>query len=175
MTMITLTFKEIFPTYEDFEEYIKTLNIYNETDTGAKMLCQKIYYLLYNRYINIALAYTTADEFLAEFGIVFLQYFKQFLQKEKVLEEIYKLDFEDYAMINESISNFSNNPNTKTADPFELITFTSNQNRGRTKSNKLIAYINALRNLPDAQIDYIISKFDYLWLDILDNEDIYYY
>ena len=70
---------------------------------------------------------------------------------------------------------FSNNPNSLNTDPFELLTYTTNQQRGRTKSGKLQAYLNALRSLPDMQIDLMIKKFDYLWLDILETQNEYLY
>lgn len=173
--MQTLTFKEIFPNYTTYKEYTDNLGLYASDDTDAELLNQRIFYLLYNRYLDTAVAYNTPDSFLAEFGIVYLEYFTQFLTKQNVLKEIYKLTSEDYLIVGESISNYANNPNYEQTDPFEFLTYTSNQTRGRTKSNKLIAYVNALRNLPDGQINYMISKFDYLFLDILETEDIYYF
>ena len=51
----------------------------------------------------------------------------------------------------------------------------TSQTRGRTKAGKLQAYLNALQVMPDAQLNDLIKKFDYLWLDILDGDDIYLY
>ena len=77
--------------------------------------------------------------------------------------------------MSEDVTNASNSPNEIKSKPFELLDFITTQNRSRAKSNKLAAYIMALRNMPDAQIDAIIDKFDYLWLDILSTEDLFLY
>lgn len=172
---ITLCFKDIFNSYDEFKEFTSQFNLYDESDDIAEVINRRIFFCLYNRYLSSSLAYETRDEFLAEFGIAYQQYFTQILEREKVLEEIHKLNFEDYQIIGESLSNFSNNPNNLQSDPFELLTYTSNQQRGRSKSGKLQAFLNALRSLPDAQINLMISKFDYLWLDILETENIYLY
>lgn len=173
--MRTLCFNEIFPDYLKFKQYTQQFNLYPADDVLAEELNTKLYYLLYNRYIGCGLAYDTEEEFVAEFGIAYIEYFQQFYTKQKIIADIYKLTLEDYLIMGESLNNYSSNPNYVQTDPFEYIKYTTNQSRGRTKNNKLVAFINALRNQPDAQLNYIINKFDYLWLDILDTEDIYLY
>ena len=173
--MITLCFNQVFPDYATFKDYTKQFNLYEEEDVLAEEINTKLYYLLYNRYIGCALAYDTEEEFVAEFGIAYQEYFKQFYSKQKIVADIYKLTEEDFLIMGESLNNYSSNPNYQQTDPFEYIKFTTNQSRGRTKNNKLVAFINALRNQPDAQLNYIINKFDYLWLDILDTDNIYLY
>lgn len=173
--MITLCFNEIFPDYATFKEFTKQFNLYETTDVLAETINTKLYYLLYNRYIGCSLAYDTEEEFTAEFGIAYMEYFMQFYARQKVLTDIYKLTDEDYLIMGESLNNYSSNPNYTQTDPFEYIKFTTNQSRGRTKNNKLVAFINALRSQPDAQLNNVINKFDYLWLDLLDTENIYLY
>lgn len=173
--MITLCFNEIFKDYNEFKAYTDELGLYASNDTFGEAVNQQIYYLLYNHYLGCAIAYNTDDEFCAEFGIAYQQYFKQFYAKKKQLENIYSLTAEDLEIISEALSNFANNPNYKTGAPFEMLDFTSQQTRGRTKAGKLQAYLNALQVMPDAQLNDLIKKFDYLWLDILDGDDIYLY
>lgn len=173
--MQTLCFNEIFKNYDEFKAYTDEFALYTSTDTISEAFNQQLFYLLYNHYLGCAVAYNTQDEFCAEFGIKYQQHFKQFVMKKKQLDELYKLTNEDLQILSESLSNYSNNPNYKTNSPFELLDFTSAQTRGRTKAGKLQAYLNALRIMPDAQLDDLISKFDYLWLDILDGDNIYLY
>lgn len=173
--MITLCFKDVFNDYDKFKEFTNQFNLYKESDTIAETINKRIFYCLYNRYLGCSIAYETVDEFIAEFGICYQQYFTQILEREKILKEIHKLNMEDFEILAESQSNFSNNPNSLNTDPFELLTYTTNQQRGRTKSGKLQAYLNALRSLPDMQIDLMIKKFDYLWLDILETQNEYLY
>ena len=181
MTAITLTFKDIFKDYATFKAFTDTLALYDgdsesqSYDAFAEAFNQHLYYVLANRYSNCNLAYETEDEFIAEFGIAYLQYFNEFLTKKKLTDEIYKLSLDDLLIASESMNNFSNNPNYITTDGWETLTYISQQSRGRAKAGKLIGYVNALRQMPDAQIDGMIKAFDYLWLDILPTKNIYLY
>lgn len=171
--MQTLCFNEIFKNYDEFKEYTDELALYDDSDTFAESLNQMIYYLLYNHYLGCSIAYNTEDEFCAEFGIAYQQYFKQFKMKQENLQRVYNLTAEDLEIVSEALSNFTSNPNDITNAPFELLNYTTNQTRGRTRAGKLQAYLNALQIAPDAQLNDLIKKFDYLWLDILDGDDIY--
>lgn len=173
--MEILCFSTIFENYEQFKEFTSQFSLYKAEDSFAEVINREIFYVLYNRYLGVQIAYDTPDEFLAEFGIAYQQYFIQYKAKKDALKEIYKLTAEDYEIVSESVSNFSNNPNSKQVDPFELLIYTTTQQRGRAKVGKLQAYINALRSLPDAQINMMIAKFDYLWLDLLYTENEYLY
>ena len=181
MAVITLTFNDIFKDYTAFKAFTDTLSLYNgdstsqDYDAFAESFNQHIYYVLANRYSNCNLAYDIEDDFIAEFGVAYQQFFKQFLQKKKLTDEIYKLTLDDYLIASESMNNFTNNPNYITQDAWETLTYISQQSRGRAKAGKLLGYINALRQMPDAQIDAMIKAFDYLWLDILPTKNIYLY
>lgn len=171
--MTTLCFSDIFKSYADFKTFTAQFKLYEANNQTAEAFNQHLYNCLANRYFNQSLAYDTPEEFKAEFAIAYNQYFQKFLTKQNILAEIYNLTIDDYTILSESISNFSNNPNYINQDAWETITYISNQQRGRAKAGKLIGYINALREMPDAQIDAMLKSFDYLWLDILGNEDYY--
>lgn len=169
----TLCFSDIFEDYSQFKEFTDQFELVESADDD--LINQKIYYCLLNRYGESSIAYLTAGEFCGEFGIAYMNYFKKIKQQQKILQDIYNLDADDFEILSESQTNMSNHPNANTSDPFELLNFTSSQARGRSRVNKLTAYINALRNMPDLQLDYMIKQFDYMWLDILESNNIYYY
>lgn len=173
--MITLTFNEIFKDYETFKAHTGAMHIYSQEDAESEAFNKHLFYCLYNRYVGVSLAYDIEDLFLAEFDLAYQQYFEQFLNKKKILQAIHNLSLSDYEILTENISNFSNNPNYITDDAWETLSYISQQTRGRAKAGKLTAYLNALYALPDAQINEMIKKFDYLWLDILPIEDIILY
>lgn len=174
MTALTLCFNDIFENYDDFKTFTDQFALYTADEPIGELLNKRIYYCLSARYIGHGLAYDTADEFTAEFGIAYQEYFKQFMMKEMILEKIHELEGEDFLILAESLSNTSKAPNTLQSDPFELLTYTSLQSRGRTKAGRLTGFISALRQLPDAQINYLIKQFDYLWLDVISTEDRYF-
>lgn len=173
MTTITLTFSDCFKDYAEFKKYTADFALYDENDSIAEEFNKHLFYTLYNHYLGVALAYDTTDYFSAEFGIAYQQYFKLFLEKRKLVNEIYKLSYDDLAILSESISNNSNNPNYLNKDAWELLTYTSNQVRSRAKSGKFITYLNALRQLPDMQTGAMINAFDYLWLDLIPTQNFY--
>lgn len=173
--IVTLSFSDVFKDYDEFKKFTDDFKLYENNDAVAENFNKSLFYNLYNKYMGVSLAYTSEDEFCAEFGIAYQNYFRLFLQKKKMIDKLYNLTDEDFVLISESIANYSNNPNYNTQDPWEELTFISNQNRGRAKMGKFTAYLNALRTMPDAQIDYMLGKFDYLWLDILPTETINIY
>lgn len=173
--MITLTFKDIFKDYSEFKNFTDLFALYSQEEATAETFNKHIYYTLKMRYGGCAVAYDTVEEFKAEFGIAYNQYFKLYLKKQDLLEKIYRLNEDDFILVNQSLNNLSNNPNYNTNDAWEILNYTSIQNRSKSTSNKLQAYLLALRTLPDAQINAMIEAFDYLWLDILDTDTQYFY
>lgn len=173
--MITLTFKDIFKDYSEFKNFTDLFALYSQEEATAETFNKHIYYTLKMRYGGCAVAYDTVEEFKAEFGIAYNQYFKLYLKKQDLLEKIYRLNEDDFILVNQSLNNLSNNPNYNTTDAWEILNYTSIQNRSKSTSNKLQAYLLALRTLPDAQINAMIEAFDYLWLDILDTDTQYFY
>lgn len=167
--MITaLSFLDIFEDYQSFKDFTDTIGLYDDQqDTVSETFNQSIYWNIVNRYGNTDVNYYEEDPFKAEFTIAYEQYFKQFLSKKKIVDATNGISLDDYQIISESLSNFANNPNTLTTDPWELLTYTAQQQRGRAKAGKLTAYINALRQLPDAQIDAFLDKIDYMWSNLL--------
>ena len=166
--MITaMSFLDVFEDYNAFKDFTDTIGLYPDTDTVSEAFNQSIYWNIVNRYGNTDVNYYEADPFKSEFTIAYEQYFKQFLSKKKIVDATNGITLDDYQIISESLSNFANNPNTLTTDPWELLTYTSQQQRGRAKAGKLTAYINALRQLPDAQIDAFLDKIDYMWSNLL--------
>ena len=162
--MITaLSFLDVFEDYNTFKAFTDTIGLYPATDTVAEAFNQSIYLNICNRFQNIDLNYYEEDPFKAEFSIAYQQYFKQFLSKKKIVDATNGITLDDYQIISESLSNFANNPNTVTSDPWELLTYTAQQQRGRAKAGKLTAYITALRQMPDAQIDAFLERISYMW------------
>lgn len=171
----TLCFKDVFGNYEKFKEYTDTFGLYQNDNAVAEIFNQNLFYNLYNRYVGCSLAYDTVDLFLAEFGIAYQQYFNELLRRSEVVNTIHRLSLDEMSILQENIANFSNNPNAIISDPWALINYTTTQSRGRSQLGKLPAYLNALRNMPDAQWYYILGKFDYMWLDIIPSEEKFFF
>ena len=174
----TITFKQIFESVEDWEQWCDNLHIYDSTDATAKALRTEIYYLLYNRYLGVGVAYDYPDLFCAELGIAMKEYFTQFLKHTKIVGDIYNLTSADYTELGTAIMNYANNPNYNTSsntDDWAFIKYISNQTRTKNNANKLSAYINALRSMPDLQINAFLKKVDYMWLNIIPRQKVIFY
>lgn len=172
----TMRFQTIFDSVEKWLNYVHNLNIYDdEHDSVSEALANEIYYLIYNRYYTMGIAYDYPDMFTAELGIALKEYFVQFKKHRDILAEIMKLDKNDYAELGTAIMNYANNPNYNTAsntDDWAFLTYISNQSRSKNYANKLGAYINALRQQPDMQINAFLQKIDYMWLNIIPREQV---
>lgn len=171
----TMTFKQIFEDKDDFLSFMANLGIYTSNNTEAIALATDVYYLLYNRYFGLSIAYDYPDAFCAELGICMKEYFMQYFKHTKIVGDIYNLTADDYAELGTAIMNYANNPNYNTSsstDDWAYLKYISNQSRTKNNANKLGAYINALRQMPDMQINAFLKKVDYLWLNIIPRETV---
>ena len=176
----TMRFDKIFESLEDWLEWCENLGLYDSnsqttenTEKGA--LLTEIYYFIYNRYFDVSIAYDYPDSFCAELGLALKEYFLQFFKHQKIIQSIYKLTDADFTLLGTAIMDYANNPNYNTSsntDDWAYLKYISNQTRTKNDANKLSAYINALRQQPDMQINAFLQKIDYLWLNIIPRQTI---
>lgn len=170
----TFFWQEVFPDYNTFKEFTDNLELYKTTepiDTVSEELNKFIYGILSRQFYNNNIRYDDVEAFKMAFASAYINNFNLIKKRKNLLEAQYQLTNEDLEIISKNIINSSYNPNNALTNPLEPIDYVSAQNYTVGKINKLNAYISALNNLQDLDIDFIIKKFEYLFVQILPESD----
>lgn len=170
----TILFRDIFPTYEDFAQFIKDEQIDSlalEVDVAFAQFCYRI---LYREYMNSNIQYDTAEEFKADFANVFEEHFAQYKYQSQLIGEVQELTPADYELIGKRLQNYANNPNTIPDDPTLPLSFISSQVYEQTTDNRLRAYLDAINKMPSTRQKEFISRFRSLFKSFYQT-DYYYY
>ena len=170
----TFYWQEIFPDYDTFKTFIYTLNLYNPiTDSISEEFNQYIYGILSRQYYNNNVRYDSIEAFKMAFATAYINNFQLLKKRKELLNLQYGLTATDFEIISKSLVNSAYNPNNVPEDPLQPIDYVSAQNYSVGYINKLNAYIQALNSLQDLDIEYIIRKFDYLFIQELPESEEY--
>lgn len=158
----TRSFANIFPDYETFKSDFDS-TVFKDSITKTDVL----YYLLYSRYGNSAIASSDENRFKYDlFGIIF-SYGPTWEKKLEVQKKLRELSEEDLMYGAKAIYNTALNPSsgpTVNSDgtPTEL-TFINSQNTTNYKKSKLEAYNLLYTMLEDDVTTMFIDKFGRLF------------
>lgn len=164
---ITFLFKDIFKNKTEFKNFLIEYEISDLNSLEDNMFSEYLYKTLYRKFCNSNIQYSTIDEFLLEFAYVTENNFDKFKRIKELNKKIYNLNDNELENLNKSITNASNNPNTKLDNPEEPIDFVSNQIYNLTKSNKIIAYLTAIKNMPELGSKQITREYGYLFKGLI--------
>ena len=149
--MLTMTFNDIFINYESWKEFVDTLNLFDRNDVKNVELVnfdKYCYEILRRHFNNVEIRYMNPNDFVSELGIVYSEKFNYFYEYKKMAEKTYLLSDDDIILIGESILNNANNPNYVPGDPKNPLGYISNQNYSISKTGKLTAYMEYMKNIP---------------------------
>lgn len=146
----TFFFKEIFPSYEEWHTFISEnsniIDYDNQIHADFDIYCWNI---LSRHFANVNVRYGTTDQFKFALLNVYENKFQQFLKEKQIIDEIYKMTFDEFASLNDTLSNLARNPNeANDIDSKGRFTFISEQTYTNVNSNRFEAYLKALNNLP---------------------------
>ena len=164
---LTFYFKEIFPTVEDFTNYLTEYEIVDISNQENLTFASYIYKILFRRYANSNVQYDTIEDFKLDFANILEDNFLKYQQQINLIKQINQLSNEDIIAISTALANTSNNPNTAITDPTQPIEFISNQAFTIARDNKLQAYLRAIQSIPTQLIDSILMPCVNLFKTIL--------
>lgn len=170
----TFFWQEIFPDYETFKDFTDELELYSENDTISENFNQYLYSILTAHFFNNNVRYDTIESFKSAFSIAYVNNFKLLKKRTELLEKQFEITEEEFSIITRNIVNSAFNPNNAVDNPLEPIEYVSAQNYSVGIINKLNAFINAINTMQDLDIEFIIKKFEYLFVQILPETDMVY-
>ena len=126
----TFYFEEVFPTYEDWREFMQTYNgsidYTNAEDANFDRFCYK---LLAQRFTHCNIRYSSINAFKAELLNVYENKFKEYQKEKAIIDATYQLTLKDLELVTTALMNQANNPNTIPEDPLAPLEFISNQRK----------------------------------------------
>lgn len=153
----TYFFDEIFPNYDKWKEFShQTSAIGNNPSPDIENFDHYCYNILFRQFAKQNIRYDSIEMFLNELANIYDQKFTAFYREKELVDSIFKLSFKELEMVNQTISNVANNPNTQPDDPTKPLKFVSAQTFTQIGDNKLQAYLQALNNLPSLNIERFI-------------------
>lgn len=171
---ITFYFKEIYPTFEKFKQFIDKYEIVDLTVAENLTFAQYIYKILFRRYHNSNVQYDTIEDFECDFANILEDNFDKYKKQVELTRKMQQLTDEEIIQISTALANQSTNPNTKLDDPTKPIEYVSSQAFTLANDNKLNAYLRALQTIPTKLIDAMLMRCRTLFKTIITNQ-IYVY
>ena len=176
MTILTTTFKfkEIFPNFQKFGEYLLEYEI-NKQNTAEDILFAKyLYKIIYRKYGNSTVQFTTPDDFKFEFANRIEDNFYKYKKQIEIIQKLHNISDQDMLQVTQTLTNNANNPNSTVEDPRQPLEFISAQAYSFVNNNKVQAYIQALSLMPTQLIDEILIQCRDLFKKII-TEKLYIY
>ena len=154
---ITYFFDEIFPNFETWKEFSHQLScIGNEPSAEIDAFDHYCYNVLYRQFAKQNVRYDSVELFLNALANVYEQKFDNFKREKEMVDKIFNLTMDEITTLQSSIMNMANNPNDQPDDPLQPLNYISAQTYNNIKDNKLQAYIKALNNIPNLNIERFI-------------------
>lgn len=155
-----MTFDDIFPTFEDLENYLNDMGWSVMTTSSNLDYLKFCYNIISYHFRNIPVRYTEEEAFKQEFTLVLYDRFSQYQQSVKIIEEIYKLDLNELLKKGDILTNYSNFDSGNVDNPVEPLNFITSQNFNLEKGSKLEMFINALNKMPSHNIFRFLKETD---------------
>lgn len=162
---ITFYFKDIFPSYSEFTEFIDIYTNVNSED----VLNAYIFKYLYNRYCNSNINYDTIDAFLRHMGITYEDTFNQMQLRKNIIDAQYQITVEELTLTSRALSNtaslnIANNANHNAIVAIEnpedyIIPYINSQvTNNLTNENEMSMHRNKLKSYFEA-LDFVTTKY----------------
>ncbi len=162
---ITFYFKDIFPSYSEFTEFLDIYTNINSED----VLNAYIFKYLYNRYCNSNINYDTIDAFLRHMGITYEDTFNQMQLRKNIIDAQYQITVEELTLTSRALSNtaslnIANNANNNAIVAIEnpedyIIPYINSQvTNNLSNENEMSMHRNKLKSYFEA-LDFVTTKY----------------
>lgn len=167
---ITFYFKDIFP---DLNAFKAAMLNYSELST-TEAIHATLFRYLYNHYCNSNIAYITEDAFKRHFFEYYDDTFKQYKKRLELIGLMYDVTADDIQLLSQTINAIANNDDTALSNPLDsLASYVSMQQGSKSKTNKLLAFIDAIDKIKDKLTRSYIRQFTGLFFFIGIDGEVY--
>lgn len=171
---LTFYFKEIFPNFEKFKDFLTQYDVVDVTDNNNLNFAKYVYKVLFRRYCNSNVQYDTIEDFCCDLANILEDNFDKYKRQFEIIKDMYNLTNDELAILNKALANNSLNPNTEVDDPTQPLNYISAQAFSYTSDNKVNAFMRALENMPTKLVDSLLRRCVNLFKTILPNQIFVY-
>ena len=159
----TQVFKNIFKTYDVFRGWYRNTPF---CESDEDIPSEKTYSLIAYRYNDSHLS-MTEESFLQHFAIELYTYVKEFEETTKAINELMKLDENDFYVDNTMITNIADIPEKLYDTDSDKVDFVSSQQKMINKKGKLRVKKEQLASKRALTTRTFLKRFKYLFITIL--------
>lgn len=167
---LTFYFKEIYPTFTDFEVFLNNYEVVDLSNVENLTFAKYLYKILFRKYHNSNIQYDTIADFECDFANIIENSFSKYQTQLSLIQKMQNLTEAELITINTSLANQSLNPNTELDDPTQPLEFVSAQAFSIARDNKMQAYLRALSSIPTQLIDAMLLRCQNLFKTIIPNQ-----
>lgn len=167
---ITFYFKEIFPTFDTFNEFMTEYEIINMEDPTNLTFARYIFKLLFRQYHNSNVQYDTPEDFKCDLANILEDEFSKYQKQVALTENIYNLSQDELTIVSTALASSANNPNIQQEDPTTWLSYVGAQAYTSTKNGKLQAYLLAIKNIPTKNVGALLTRCSGLFKQIIPDQ-----
>ena len=169
---MNLTFKQMFPTWQDFYKFLSDYSIYNldERLTHEKAL---VYHsMLFRQYANSHAAYDR-DVFFDQLSLLVTEHFNEFFKIKELLELMLDTDVKKLVLGLETITNVGENVNMNVGKD-EILPYIGTQSRQRSQANIAEVVASIIPKIRIKEITSEVKHYGDLFIQIIPTINYYY-
>lgn len=175
MSALTFYFKDIFPTWESFQQFLEEYQVWGGTPGTVTAETQNLLYkYLFREYMNSNIQYDTPEEFKADFATVFEQHMQQFQKQFELINKTYALTADEITLIGQRLQNIAVNPNSAPVNPGVPLEYVTDQTYEKMDDGRIKAFLDAITRMPSLRIRDFVDKFKKLFKTTFYNQKEYY-
>lgn len=159
----TRLFKNIFPDYQSFATWYKSLPLSdNEDDCPSEKTFTLIAYEYNDSHTSLS-----PDSFKQHFANDIYTYYREFEETTKGILDLMKLTDDEISTADEMITNVANIPETESSTSVEEVDFITTQQKNINKKGKLQIKKEQLANKRAFTVKTFINRFRHLFIKVI--------
>jgi len=167
-----LKFKQIFPKWQDFKQFVIDYTFYYDAAIYTDEKIMVYYYILYRNFANSHLAFDN-QVFLEMLSLTVSENFREFFIIRGLMDLVAAEPIKELVVGIETINNMAENPNIDT-DKDTVVNYIGSQMRNTSRENIVDRVYSLIPRIAIPEILMEVAKYDYLFLKIIPRTNYYF-
>lgn len=159
----TRLFKNIFPTYQDFETWYRNTGL---SDTESDVPSKKTFALIFNEYACSHVS-MSPDDFKGHFANDLYTFYREFEATTAAISELMELTDKDIEISDMMITNVADVPETPKSTDTKTVDFISSQNKQIGVKGQLQVKRELISNKRAFTVRTFLNRFKHLFVKIV--------
>lgn len=169
---MNLTFKQMFPTWQDFYKFLSDYSIYNVDERLTHEKALVYHSMLFRQYANSHAAYDR-DVFFDQLSLLVTEHFNEFFKIKELLELMLDTDVKRLVVGVETITNVGENANMNIGKD-EILPYIGTQSRQRSQANIVEVVTSIIPKIRVKEITSEVRHYEDLFIQIIPHVRYFY-